>query len=68
MREPIVFAIDGAVTLLSYPEMDSSYKYGALFNGVLVASRDGNDFRVATEVMFAGKVATCEDMVKALWN
>lgn len=65
---PIVFAIDGAVTLDSYPAMDTSYRFGAIFNGVLLASIDGDGFRVATEVMYDGKTATCEELIKALNN
>ena len=30
--------------------------------------QDGENFTVASEVMYEGKTATCDEMVAALWN
>ena len=68
MSEPIMFAIDGARPLWGNKEMDTTYRFGALHNGVLLCSRNGEDFTVAAEVMYEGKTATREEMVAAIWN
>lgn len=77
MIEPIVFAIDGAQTMsditmdkdyISVPEMDHSYRFGAVMGDFLLASRDGYEFVLAITVEYGGKKATRDDMVKALWN
>lgn len=66
MSEPIMFAIDGARPLGG--KMDTGYRFGAIHKGILLASRDGENFTVAAEVMYEGKTATCDEMVAALWN
>ena len=66
MSEPIMFAIDGARPLGG--KMDESYRFGALHKGILLASRDGENFTVAAEVMYEGKTATRDEMVEALWS
>ena len=66
MSEPIMFAIDGAKPLGG--KMDTGYRFGAIHKGILLASRDGENFTVASEVMYEGKTTTCDEMVKALWN
>ena len=83
MIEPIVFAIDGAQTMrdiekpvgtpyaddaIRIPEMDHSYRFGAVMGDFLLASRDGYEFVLAITVEYGGKKATRDDMVKALWN
>lgn len=77
MIEPIIFAIDGAQTMrdiemgedsVSLPQMDYSYKFGAVMGDFLLASKDGYEFVLAITVECNGKKATRDDMVKALWN
>jgi len=81
MSEPVIFAIDGAQTMadinmvreipfsddaVRIPQMDYTYKFGAIIDGLMWASRDGHKFVLAITVECNGKKATRDEMVKAL--
>ncbi len=75
MSQPVIFGIDGAQTMadaeitettIRIPEMDYTYKYGAVMGDFLLASRDGLEFVIAVTVECNGKKATRDEMVKAL--
>lgn len=75
MSDPIIFAIDGAITLKAFEdggEMDGRYHYGALYGDMLLVSEDGLDFVIGMKVSYQGNTATRKDLVEALrrprWN